>query len=63
MTEKRPSWIFSQLQGAGGIYPSDLKANPPMSAFFKGGFISRRLFKDKLKVANNNSVDKRYPFL
>jgi hypothetical protein len=35
-------------RGGGGISPGHLKANPSMSPFFKGGFKSHDLFKDKL---------------
>src|SRR3989304_5111828 len=36
--------------GCGGIFPRRPKANPPSSPFFKGGFESYELFKDKLLV-------------
>ena len=34
--------------GWGGIFSRRSKANPSMSPFFKGGFKSDNLFKDKL---------------
>jgi hypothetical protein len=40
--------FFHSFRGAGGISARRIKANPPISPFFKGGFKGENLFKDKL---------------
>jgi hypothetical protein len=55
MSEKRQRRIFSQLQGGRGISARRVKANPPISPFFKGGFEGENLFKDKL-LATEHSI-------
>jgi hypothetical protein len=42
--------FFHSFRGAGGISARPIKANPPISPFFKGGFKSENLFKDKLLI-------------
>ena len=38
----------------GGISARRIKANPPISPFFKGGFKSENVFKDKLLTFSAN---------